>query len=114
MCCSSPCFLFLLCTHYGPLQCFSAYFRKLKEIRVLRPVFTDNVISCDYVLHDSETMDHNGYLITFVAFCTFITAYQKLLIHFMRLVSSGNPSKYDNVPPIFNLQMFSGFIEPVA
>ena len=48
MCCSSPCFLILLCTHYGPLQCFPTYFRKLKEIGVLRPVFPDYVISCDY------------------------------------------------------------------
>ena len=48
MCCSSPCFLVLLCTHYGPLQCFSTYFRKLKEIGVLRPIFPDYVISCDY------------------------------------------------------------------
>ena len=38
MCCSSPCFLILLCTHYGPLQCFSTYFRKLKKIGVLRPI----------------------------------------------------------------------------
>ena len=43
MCCSSPCFLVLLCTHYGPLQCFSTYFRKLKEIGVLQPVFPDYV-----------------------------------------------------------------------
>ena len=48
LCCSSPCFPVLLCTHYGPLQCFSAYFRKLKEIGVLRPIFPDYVISCDY------------------------------------------------------------------
>ena len=40
----------LLYTHYGPLQCFSTYFRKLKEIGVLRPIFPDYVISCDYVL----------------------------------------------------------------
>ena len=46
--CSSPCFRVLLCTHYGPLQCFSTYFRKLKEIRVLRPIFPDYDISCDY------------------------------------------------------------------
>ena len=26
MCCSSPCFRVLLCTHYGSLQCFSTYF----------------------------------------------------------------------------------------
>ena len=48
LCCSSPCFRVLLCTHYGPLQCFSTYFRKLKEIGVLRPIFPDYVISCDY------------------------------------------------------------------
>ena len=47
MCCSSPCFLILLCTHYGPLQSFSTYFRKLKEIGVLRLIFLDYVISCD-------------------------------------------------------------------
>ena len=39
LCCSSPCFLVLLCTHYGPLWCFSTYFGKLKEIVVLRPIF---------------------------------------------------------------------------
>ena len=53
LCCSSPCFHFLLCTHYGPLQCFSTYFRKLEfygEIGVLRPIFPDYVISCDYGL----------------------------------------------------------------
>ena len=38
----------MLYTHYGPLQCFSTYFRKLKEIGVLRPIFPDYVISCDY------------------------------------------------------------------
>ena len=41
MCCSSLCFLVLLCTHYGPLQCFLTYFRKLNEIEVLWPVFPD-------------------------------------------------------------------------
>ena len=46
VCCSSLCFRFLLCTHYGPLQYFSTYFRKLKEIRLLRPMFP----SCDYAL----------------------------------------------------------------
>ena len=39
LCCSSTCFHVLLCTHYGSLQCFSTYFRKLKEIGVLRPIF---------------------------------------------------------------------------
>ena len=48
LCCSSL-FLVLLCTQYGPLQCFSAYFPKLKEIGVLRPIFPDYVISCDSV-----------------------------------------------------------------
>ena len=48
LCCSLTCFRVLLCTHYGPLQCFSTYFRKLKEIGVLQPIFPDYVISCDY------------------------------------------------------------------
>ena len=48
LCCISPCFLVLLWTHYGPLQCFSTYFRKLKEIGVLRSIFPDCVIFCDY------------------------------------------------------------------
>ena len=47
-CCSSPCFRVLLSTHYGRLQCFSTYFRKSQKIRVLRPIFPDYVISCDY------------------------------------------------------------------
>ena len=50
LCCSSPCFRGMLCTHYGPLQCFSTYFRKLKEIGVLVPIFLDYIISCDYSL----------------------------------------------------------------
>ena len=54
LCCSSPCFLVLLCTHYGSLQCFSTYFRKLKEIGVLRPIFPDYVISCDYEYIESS------------------------------------------------------------
>ena len=44
LCCSLPCFHVLLCTQYGPLQCF---FGKLKEIGVLRPIF---LFSCDYIL----------------------------------------------------------------
>ena len=48
-CCSWPCFRALLCTHYGPLQFFSTYFRKSKEIGILRTIFPDYVISCDYV-----------------------------------------------------------------
>ena len=37
LCCRSPCFRVLLCTHYGLLQCFWKYFHKLEfyEIRVL-------------------------------------------------------------------------------
>ena len=50
LCCSSPCFHVLLCTHYGSLQCFSTYFCKLKEIGVLGPIFLDYIISCDYSL----------------------------------------------------------------
>ena len=42
----------LLCTHYRPLQCFSTYFRKLKEIGVLRPIFPDYVLSYEYVLNE--------------------------------------------------------------
>ena len=38
-------------THYGPLQCFSTYFRKSKEIGVLRPIFPEYVTSCDYDLN---------------------------------------------------------------
>ena len=54
LCCSSSCFLVLLYTHYGPLQYFSTYFRKSKEIGVLRPLFPDYVISCDYVLTEQK------------------------------------------------------------
>ena len=50
LCCGSPCFCVLLCTQYRPLQCFSTYFCKLKEIGVLRPIFPDYVISCDNVV----------------------------------------------------------------
>ena len=57
LCCSSPCFRVLLCSHYWPLQCFSTYFRKLKEIGVLPPIFPDYVISCDYVLHFNCIVD---------------------------------------------------------
>ena len=48
LCCNSPCFCVLLCTHYGSLQGCSTYFRKLKEIGVFRPLFPDYVTSCDY------------------------------------------------------------------
>ena len=47
MCCSSPCFLVLLCTHNGPLQWFSTHFRKLKETWVLRPIFPDYRFKCN-------------------------------------------------------------------
>ena len=53
LCCSSSYFRVLLCTHGGPLQCFSTYFGKLKEIEVLQPIFPDCVISCNYVLGKS-------------------------------------------------------------
>ena len=61
MCCSSLCFRVLLCTHYGPLQCFSTYFRKLKEIGVLRPIFPDYVNSCDYDLTVYITQEQEFY-----------------------------------------------------
>ena len=48
LCRGSPCFRVLLCSHYGPLQCFSTYFCKLKEIGVLRPIFPGYDISCDF------------------------------------------------------------------
>ena len=48
LCCGSPCFRVLLCTHYGLLQCFLTCFRKLKQIGVLRPIFPDYVFSCNY------------------------------------------------------------------
>ena len=48
LCCSLPCLHVLLCTHYGLLQCFWTYFRKLKGIRVLQSIFQDYAISCDY------------------------------------------------------------------
>ena len=54
--CSSPCFRVLLCTHYGLFQCFSTYFRKLKEIRVLWRVFPAYVISGNYVVAVSKTL----------------------------------------------------------
>ena len=39
LCCNSPCFRVLLCTHYVPLQCFSRYFRKSKKSEFYRPYF---------------------------------------------------------------------------
>ena len=41
-------FRVLLCTHYGPMQCFSTYFHKSTEIGVLQPIFPAYAISCDY------------------------------------------------------------------
>ena len=56
--------LVFLCTHYGPLQYFSTNFRKLKEIGVLRPIFPEYVISCDYGYIDDfwSTLIWVGYL----------------------------------------------------
>ena len=50
------CFHVLLCTHYEPLQCFSTYFRKFKEIGVLRPIFPDYVNTSD---SGPEYYDHD-------------------------------------------------------
>ena len=55
LCCSSPCFCVLLYIHYGPLQCFSIYFRKLKEIGVLLPIFLEYVTSCGYDLTEAAS-----------------------------------------------------------
>ena len=52
LCCGSAFLRVLLCTHYGPLQCFSTYFRKFKEIGVLWPILPDYVISYDCVRTD--------------------------------------------------------------
>ena len=67
LCSSSACFLVLLCNHYGSLQCFSTYFRKLKEIGVLRPIFPDYVISCDYNVRDSLGDKQSTLLILYMA-----------------------------------------------
>ena len=56
LCCGSVCFRVLLCTHYGPLQCFSTYFRKLKEIGVLRSVLPDYLISYVYAVINSKLL----------------------------------------------------------
>ena len=72
--CSSPCFRILLSTHYGSLQCFLICFRKLNEIRVSRPKFSDYVISSDYdynqqssnlflAWHDHESACQHKYII---------------------------------------------------
>ena len=50
LCCSSFWFCVLLCTHNRLFQCFSTCFCKLKEIGVLRSIFPDYAISCDYGL----------------------------------------------------------------
>ena len=40
--------VFVFCCALTTGLCFSAYFRKLKEIGVLRPIFLRYFISCDY------------------------------------------------------------------
>ena len=68
MCCSSSCSSAFLCTHYGQLQFFSTYFRKLKEIGVLRSIFSDYVISCDYgMIYREEKNKQNMVKIFFKA-----------------------------------------------
>ena len=57
LCCSSPCLHVLLCTQYGPLQYFVTYFRKLKVIGVLRTIFPDYIVSCDYGYTDSSSKE---------------------------------------------------------
>ena len=55
-----------MCTHYGPLQCFSIYFRKLKEMGVLQHLLPDHVISCDYGL--MEDLMFNDEMLKVVGF----------------------------------------------
>ena len=84
--CSLPCFLVLLCTHYGRLQYFSAYFPKLKEIGVLRPIFPDYVISCDYVVSLNQHLTSIHYIKNMAKFLRrgkdrFQIIYRQLLDH---------------------------------
>ena len=59
LCYNSPCFCVLLCTHNRPLQCFSTYFHKSKEIRVLGLIFPNYVISCGYAFTMMDSTAHN-------------------------------------------------------
>ena len=56
------------------MQCFSTYFRKLKEIGVLRPLFPDYVISCDY-----DYIEHFFILASTIAGCISISAFTSLV-----------------------------------
>ena len=56
------------------MQCFSTYFRKLKEIGVLRPLFPDYVISCDY-----DYIEHFLILASTIAGCISISAFTSLV-----------------------------------
>ena len=53
LCFRSPCFSVLLWTHYGPLQCFSTYFRKPKQIEFYDPYFK-TMLFRDYVVRNSN------------------------------------------------------------
>ena len=82
---TSPGFLVLLCTHYGPWQCFSTYFRKLREIGVLRPIFSDHVISCDYDM--SITNLHLAFVIRQLRYFEFKSITVKLSKHIYSIIS---------------------------
>ena len=56
------------------MQCFSTYFRKLKEIGVLQPLFPDYVISCDY-----DYIEHFLILASTIAGCISISAFTSLV-----------------------------------
>ena len=56
------------------MQCFSTYFRKLKEIGVLRPLFPDYVISCDY-----DYIEHFLILASTIAGCISISTFTSLV-----------------------------------
>ena len=96
LCCSSPCFLVLLCTHYRPLQCFSTYFHKSKEIGVLRPILPDYVISiscgCDgtirfffHICHNEVIKGKTAIDITVIMNCTRIVIKKRVLFKLSQL-----------------------------
>ena len=92
LCCGSPCFRVLLCTHYGPLQCFSTDFRKLKEIGVLRSVLPDYLISYVYAVINSKLLK----MIILIASC--FNGF---------LLNSNKPIKSSQLEKLANKSIFS-------
>ena len=87
--CIVACLVFSFCfalTMDGWLQYFSAYFPKLKEIGVLRPIFPDYVISCDYVVSLNQHLTSIHYIKNMAKFLRrgkdrFQIIYRQLLDH---------------------------------